>query len=458
VGATTVLAKSATLSTSCWWWHVALADVAMRLGRAAAADSSLKIEKIVAAAVVTGAQAIHPGHGFLAENAVSGTACAAAAALTIGSPALIKPSAGASGKGMHLVRTESEVKTAIASARREAASSFGDDTLFIERFMQNPRHIEVQVLADNEGNTVHLGKRECSLERRYQKVIEEAPSPLLDEVTRGRIGQAAVDTAKSVSYRGAGTVEFIVFADSPEEFFFREMNTRLQVEHLFTEIVTGVDLVEWRLRIAAGEDLDFGQDDVVLTGHAIEARIYGEKPEHVFHPTGVTVLSLMHPAGQSVRVDSAPIEGLIVSSDYDPMLLEVIVWAADRAGALQRLRAALTDTVTLVVSNNIEFLPLLPAEPDVVASRFDTELIKKHLDRLAFRAADADIFAAAALIMHARGFPGRDAGPWQQQTGWCLGWRHHPSTGWPVPAGQHTTRGSQLGARVSARRMMSSSQ
>ena len=449
--------------------HVALADVAVRLGRAAAADSYLNIEKIVAAAVATGAQAIHPGYGFLAENAAFATACAAAgivfigpsiealevmgdkisakaqvvkrnvpivpglaehglsdeqlaaAALIIGFPALIKPSAGGGGKGMHLVRTESEVKAAIAAARREAASSFGDDTLFIERFVQNPRHIEVQVLADNEGNTVHLGERECSLQRRHQKVIEEAPSPLLDALTRARIGQAAVDTAKSVSYRGAGTVEFIVSADSPDEFFFMEMNTRLQVEHPVTELVTGLDLVEWQLRIAAGENLDFSQDDVVLTGHAIEARIYAEDPQHGFHPTGGTVLSLTHPAGQGVRVDSALIEGLTVSSDYDPMLAKVIAWAPDRAGALQRLRAALNDTVTLGVTNNVEFLTLLLADPDVITGTLDTELIERRLDGFAFHAADADVFAAAALIMHARGFPGPDAGPWQQQTGWRLG-------------------------------------
>ncbi len=449
--------------------HVALADVAVRLGRAAAADSYLNIEKIVAAAVATGAQAIHPGYGFLAENAAFATACAAAgivfigpsiealevmgdkisakaqvvkrnvpivpglaehglsdeqlaaAALIIGFPALIKPSAGGGGKGMHLVRTESEVKAAIAAARREAASSFGDDTLFIERFVQNPRHIEVQVLADNEGNTVHLGERECSLQRRHQKVIEEAPSPLLDEVARARIGRAAVDTAKSVSYRGAGTVEFIVSADSPDEFFFMEMNTRLQVEHPVTELVTGLDLVEWQLRIAAGENLDFSQDDVVLTGHAIEARIYAEDPQHGFHPTGGTVLSLTHPAGQGVRVDSALIEGLTVSSDYDPMLAKVIAWAPDRAGALQRLRAALNDTVTLGVTNNVEFLTLLLADPDVITGTLDTELIERRLDGFAFHAVDADVFAAAALIMHARGFPGTGAGPWQQRSGWRLG-------------------------------------
>ncbi|MES2169729.1 MAG: biotin carboxylase N-terminal domain-containing protein, partial [Actinomycetota bacterium] len=281
--------------------HVRLADVAVRLGAAAAADSYLNAEKIVDAALSTGAEAIHPGYGFLAENAEFATACAAAgivfigpsvgaleimgdkisakaqvsqrgvpivpglsepgltdeqleaAAPGIGFPVLIKPSAGGGGKGMHLVHEQAELAGAIAAARREAASSFGDDTLFIERFVQHPRHIEVQVLADGDGNTVHLGERECSLQRRHQKVIEEAPSALLDAATRARIGQAAVDTAKSVSYRGAGTVEFIVSADAPGEFFFMEMNTRLQVEHPVTELVTGVDLVKAQIRSAAGE-------------------------------------------------------------------------------------------------------------------------------------------------------------------------------------------------------------
>jgi acetyl-CoA/propionyl-CoA carboxylase biotin carboxyl carrier protein len=321
---------------------------------------------------------------------------------------------------MHLVRESEELADAIAAARREALSSFGDDTLFIERFVEHPRHIEVQVLADNSGTTVHLGERECSLQRRHQKVIEEAPSALLDEATRVRIGQAAVDTAKSVDYRGAGTVEFIVSADSPDEFFFMEMNTRLQVEHPVTELVTGRDLVEWQLRVAAGERLDFAQEDVVLTGHAVEARIYAEDPEHGFLPTGGRVLSLTQPEGAGIRVDSALVEGLQVSSDYDPMLAKVIAWAPDRASALQRLSAALDDTVTLGVTNNTEFLKLLLADADVVAGRLDTELIERRLDGLAFRPANARVFAAAALILHARTAPAGD-GPWGDRSGWRIG-------------------------------------
>ncbi|MCU1480482.1 MAG: accA [Subtercola sp.] len=449
--------------------HVALADIAVRLGTASAADSYLNGDKIISAALAHGAQAIHPGYGFLAENAGFAAACEAAglvfigptpdsievmgdkisakaqvvkrnvpivpglaepgltndelaeAIAAIGFPALIKPSAGGGGKGMHLVRAPGEVVAAIAAARREAAASFGDDTLFIERFVQNPRHIEVQVLADQQGNTVHLGERECSLQRRHQKVIEEAPSPLLDEATRERIGRAAIETAKSVGYRGAGTVEFIVSADSPDEFFFMEMNTRLQVEHPVTELITGLDLVEWQLRVAAGEPLDFGQDDVVLTGHAIEARIYAEDPEHGFLPTGGRVLSLTEPTGEGVRVDSSLREGLVVSSDYDPMLAKVIAWAPDRSGALQRLRAALAETVTLGVTNNVEFLALLLSDADVVAGRLDTELIERQLPDFGFRAVDERMLAAAALLLQHRDAESASAGPWGDRGGWRVG-------------------------------------
>lgn len=449
--------------------HVQLADHAVRLGVAAAAESYLNIPKIIAAATSAGAQAIHPGYGFLAENAEFAAACAdtgivfigpgraalavmgdkirakaqvvargvpvvpgraepgltndqlAAAAIEVGFPVLIKPSAGGGGKGMHLVHEQGELQVAIETARREAASSFGDDTLFIERFVQHPRHIEVQVLADNYGNTVHLGERECSLQRRHQKVIEEAPSPLLDEATRARIGQAAVDTARSVEYRGAGTVEFIVSADSPGEFFFMEMNTRLQVEHPVTEAITGLDLVEWQLRVAAGEALTFAQDDITLTGHAIEARIYAEDPERGFLPTGGRITTLVQPSGEGIRVDSALIDGLTVSSDYDPMLAKVIAWAPDRAGALQRLRAALGATVTLGVTNNVEFLTLLLAQDRVIAGDLDTELIENTLGSLHFRRPEPWLYAAAALLFAAADASG--VGPWQRGDGWRIGAR-----------------------------------
>ena len=454
--------------------HVSLADVAVRIGTASAADSYLNIPRIIQAALDTGASAVHPGYGFLAENAEFARACAtaglvfigpgvealavmgdkirakkqvsgrgvpvvlgiadpslndselAAAALAMGFPLLVKPSAGGGGKGMHLVETVDRLDEAIVSARREALSSFGDDTIFIERFVSRPRHIEVQVLADNHGTTVHLGERECSLQRRHQKVIEEAPSPLLDEATRTRIGEAACETARSVGYRGAGTVEFIVSADAPDEFFFMEMNTRLQVEHPVTELVTGIDLVEWQLRIAAGEALDFGQAEVRLTGHAIEARIYAEDPQNGFLPTGGRVLGLHEAQGEGIRVDSSLTEGLEVSADYDPMLAKVIAWAPDRAGALARLRGALRQTAVVGVTTNIEFLGLLLADADVSAGRLDTELIARRLDTLAFAAPDDELFARAALVLFAASFNSAPESPWQAHDGWRIG-AHAPS-------------------------------
>jgi len=455
--------------------HVSLADVAVRIGTASAADSYLNIPRMIQAALDTGASAVHPGYGFLAENAEFARACAtaglvfigpgvealvvmgdkirakkqvsdrgvpvvpgvadphlsdselAAAALAMGFPLLVKPSAGGGGKGMHLVETVDRFDEAIMSARREALSSFGDDTIFIERLVSRPRHIEVQVLADNHGTTVHLGERECSLQRRHQKVIEEAPSPLLDEATRTRIGEAACETARSVGYRGAGTVEFIVSADAPDEFFFMEMNTRLQVEHPVTELVTGIDLVEWQLRIAAGEALDFGQAEVRLTGHAIEARIYAEDPQNGFLPTGGRVLGLREARGEGIRVDSSLTEGLEVSADYDPMLAKVIAWAPDRAGALARLRGALRQTAVVGVTTNIEFLGLLLADADVTAGRLDTELIARRLGTLAFAAPDDDLFARAALVLFAASFTSAPESPWQAHNGWRIG-AHAPST------------------------------
>ena len=337
--------------------HVLEADTAVRLGPAPARESYLAIDKVIDAAVRTGSQAIHPGYGFLSENAVFAAACdragvvflgpsahaievmgdkiaaknavvefevpvvpgvarpgltddeLVAAADEVGYPVLVKPSAGGGGKGMRLVEDPARLREALVSARREAASAFGDDTLFLERFVLRPRHIEVQVLADTHGNVVHLGERECSLQRRHQKVIEEAPSPLLDAATRARIGAAACNTARSVDYLGAGTVEFIVSADRPDEFFFMEMNTRLQVEHPVTEAVTGLDLVEWQLRVAAGEKLAFAQDDIELRGHAIEARVYAEDPARGFLPTGGRVLRVVEPSGAGVRVDSSLLAG-----------------------------------------------------------------------------------------------------------------------------------------------------
>ena len=441
--------------------HVREADEALCIGPAAATESYLNIAAIVAACRESGAQAVHPGYGFLSENQafaqalkdagimfigpnvealnvmgdkirsknhvgaagvplVPGISKAGlsdadliAAALEIGFPLLIKPSAGGGGKGMHNVYSAQELPATLATARRVAAAAFGDDTLFLERLVANPRHIEVQILGDNFGNVVHLGERECSLQRRHQKVIEEAPSPLLTEMAdgaavRARIGAAACAAAASVNYTGAGTVEFIVSNDTPDEFFFMEMNTRLQVEHAVTEMVARVDgepldLVQWQLRIAAGEPLTFSQDAVTAEGHAVEARVYAENPAQGFLPSAGTVVVLDESVAQrpGVRVDSSLLQGLEISADYDPMLAKVIAWGTDRDQALKRLDAALHDYVVLGVPTNVEYLRLLLADADVQAGHLDTTLIERKLPELAFRALDAVDYAAAALLTRA---------------------------------------------------------
>ncbi len=289
--------------------------------------------------------------------------------------------------------------------------------------MLNPRHIEVQVLADGYGNVVHLGERECSLQRRHQKVIEEAPSPLLDEATRARIGAAACDTARSVDYTGAGTVEFIVSADRPDEFFFMEMNTRLQVEHPVTEMVTGVDLVELQVRIAAGEKLPIAQDDITMTGHAIEARVYAEDPGRGFLPTGGDVLDLVEPHGQGVRVDSGLARGTVVGSDYDPMLAKVIAHADDRPAALRALDRALADTAVLGVTTNVEFLRFLLADPDVVAGRLDTGLLDRRTPDFASAQPGDDELIAAAAYKWLRSWPVPAGSLWEVPSGWRIGQR-----------------------------------
>jgi len=449
--------------------HVREADVAVRLGPAPARESYLSIEKVVDAAIRSGAQAVHPGYGFLSENSAFAAALADAdivflgppakaievmgdkitakntvtafgvpvvpgiaepgltdeqlitAAAEVGYPVLVKPSAGGGGKGMRRVERPEDLPAALVSARREAGAAFGDDTLFLERFVTRPRHIEVQVLADKFGNVVHLGERECSLQRRHQKVIEEAPSPLLDATTRARIGAAACNTARSVDYVGAGTVEFIVSADRPDEFFFMEMNTRLQVEHPVTELVTGVDLVECQVRVAAGQQLSKSQDEIRLVGHAIEARVYAEDPGRGFLPTGGTVLALSEPSGPGVRVDSGLSEGTVVGSDYDPMLSKVIARGDTRADALAALDRALEQTVLLGVTSNIEFLRFLLADADVQAGRLDTALLDRRVGD--FRPAEVtdDEFLAAAAHHWLRRWPAPGGDPWSTPSGWRLG-------------------------------------
>ncbi|TDC94007.1 acetyl/propionyl/methylcrotonyl-CoA carboxylase subunit alpha [Saccharopolyspora aridisoli] len=455
--------------------HVAEADTSVHIGPALATESYLNGKRILDAARETGAQAIHPGYGFLAENADFARACEQAgvvfigppasaiesmgdkirakqavsaagvpvvpgrsdtgmtdadlhrAALGVGFPVLIKPSAGGGGKGMRLVHAEAEVDDQIASARREAGSSFGDDTLFVERFVSRPRHIEVQVLADSHGNVVHLGERECSLQRRHQKIIEEAPSPLLDAQTRARIGASAADAARAVGYTGAGTVEFIVSADRPDEFFFMEMNTRLQVEHPVTELVTavrgerGVDLVEQQVRVASGQPLTWEQQDLTLDGHAVEARVYAEDPARGFLPTGGELLAVHEPTGPGIRVDSGIRPGGSVGSDYDPMLAKVIAWAPDRADALRRLDKALADATILGLNSNIAFLRALLQHADVLAGNLDTGLVERDLESLTESAVPEHAYVAAAMGRLIAAQPSSGSTPWDALTGWRLG-------------------------------------
>ncbi len=454
--------------------HVRMADVAVRLGPAAAQESYLNIDAVVDAARRTGAQAIHPGYGFLSENTdfaraleeagiafigpsvhsldlmgdkirakthvkshgvpvIAGIAEPGlsddqliAAAADVGYPLLIKPSAGGGGKGMHVVERADDLADTLVTARRVAAAAFGDDTLFIERFLATPRHIEVQVLADTQGNVIHLGERECSLQRRHQKVIEEAPSALLDAQTRARIGEAACEVARSVGYTGAGTIEFLVSNDAPTDFFFMEMNTRLQVEHPVTELVTGVDLVEWQLRVAAGEQLAMTQDDIRMTGHAVEARVYAENPSRGFLPTTGSALVLDEPAGDGIRVDTSLVEGLEVASNYDPMLSKVIAWGEDRAEALSRLDGALAQTTILGIQTNIDYLRQLIADPGVQAGELDTGLIERRMPSIRFRTADDALLRVAALAVHSDTVPELVEGHAWHTDGWRLG-QHRPS-------------------------------
>jgi acetyl-CoA/propionyl-CoA carboxylase biotin carboxyl carrier protein len=474
--------------------HVGMADAAVRIGPAPAAQSYLSIPAVLEAAAATGAQAIHPGYGFLSENTAFAAACAdagivfvgppasaieamgdkiaakatvakagvpvvpgsdgagltddelAAVVSEIGYPVLLKPSAGGGGKGMREVHSPADLADAIVSARREARGAFGDDTLLVERLIAAPRHIEIQVLADAHGNVVHLGERECSLQRRHQKIVEEAPSALLTDRQREAMGAAAVEAARAVGYTGAGTVEFIVGSDDPDRFFFMEMNTRLQVEHPVTELVYDVDLVEAQLRIAAGEERPW-PERIRPYGHAVEARIYAEDPAAGFLPTGGTVLALREPG--SVRVDSGIRAGSVVGSDYDPMLAKVIAHGADRAEALRRLDAALGDTVLLGIDTNIGFLRALLADPDVRAGRLDTGLVGRRLADWTAADLPSDVLAAAAAhALLALEPAGPVVDPFDIPGGWRVG---EPAwTTWRMSVGGHEPVAVRIRGRASA--------
>ncbi|HEY0518789.1 MAG TPA: biotin carboxylase N-terminal domain-containing protein [Ilumatobacteraceae bacterium] len=476
--------------------HVFEADVARRIGPASAALSYLSVERIIEAALATGAQALHPGYGFLAENSALAQACAdagivfvgppaavieamgdkirakatveqrgvnvvpgvsgaglddaelAALATPIGFPVLIKPSAGGGGKGMRVVTTPDDLLGEIAAAKREALGAFGDSTLLVERLIERPRHIEVQVLADTHGNIVHLGERECSLQRRHQKVIEEAPSAFLSDEQRDAIAAQAIAAAEACGYVNAGTVEFIVAGDSPDEAFFMEMNTRLQVEHPVTEMVWGVDLVELQLRVAAGEALPFAQADLRRRGHAMEARVYAEDVARGFLPTGGRVIALHEPVDMpNVRIDSSLVIGSEVGSNYDPMLSKVIAWGPDRATARRTLDGALASTAVLGVTTNIAFLRAVLADPSVADAAMDTSLVERIAEQAPPRSAPPQIAAVAALCQLAGGRKGVHARPpWDDVSGWRIGepawltWRGVTSDGEHVTVQLRSTR------------------
>jgi acetyl-CoA/propionyl-CoA carboxylase biotin carboxyl carrier protein len=450
--------------------HVRAADRAVRLGPAPAAESYLNVERVVAAAVASGAEAVHPGYGFLSERADFVRACAAAGIAFVGPspeamallgdkiaakaaaeaagvpvvpgtdsdparpaltdaeivdwaagqqlPLLLKAAAGGGGKGMRVVRSLDELPEALTAARREASGAFGDDRLLVERYLERSRHIEVQIVGDAHGGAIHLGERECSLQRRHQKVIEEAPSPVVDVALRARMGEAACALARAAGYAGAGTVELIAEHDVPSSFYFLEVNARLQVEHPVTELVTGVDLVELQLRVAAGEPLGLAQEDVTLRGHAVEARVYAEDPANGFLPSTGRIVAYREPHGDGIRVDSGVAEGSEVTSSYDPMLAKVIAHGPDRAAALAGVDRALRDLRVVGPTTNAPYLRALLARPEVREAALDTELIERLGEAIAVPAADPALagLAVAALL----GSP-RSDDPWDSLDGWRLG-------------------------------------
>jgi len=444
--------------------HVAMADEAVRIGPAPAAESYLRGEAVVEAARRSGADAVHPGYGFLSENAAFAEACEAAgiafvgppaaaiaamgskrdalalmerngvpvlpgyrgeaqddatllaAARALGFPLIIKPSAGGGGKGMEIVRDEHDLAARLQAARRIARAAFGDDTLLLERYLERPRHIEIQVFADGHGNCIHLFERDCSVQRRHQKIVEEAPAPELAPALRDAMGEAAVRAALAIGYRGAGTVEFL-HDPAADSFHFMEMNTRLQVEHPVTELITGVDLVEWQLRAAAGEPLALAQHEVGACGHAIEVRIYAEDPQRDFLPVAGALDWVELPAGEHVRVDAGVRAGDRVGVHYDPMIAKLIVHGEDRAQAVQRLGRALGEASLGPIASNLGFLRALAAHPQWSRGALDTGFLAREQQALApaTLAADDALLAAAAWL--ASEPPPAPATPWDTLTG-----------------------------------------
>lgn len=454
--------------------HVRLADEAIHIGPAAARESYLRGDALLDAARLTGAQAIHPGYGFLSENADFADACAAAGITFIGPPAsairamgdksaakalmanagvpltpgyhgdqqepsflreqadaigypvLIKASAGGGGKGMRKVERSEDFVDALASCQREAASAFGNDHVLVEKYVERPRHIEIQVFGDSHGEAVYLFERDCSVQRRHQKVLEEAPAPGMSAERRAAMGKAAVDAARAVGYVGAGTVEFIAGPDG--DFYFMEMNTRLQVEHPVTEYITGTDLVEWQLRVASGLPLPLRQEQLAIHGHAIEARLYAEDADRGFLPSTGTLRRLRLPAPSShVRVDTGVEEGDSITPYYDPMIAKLIVWDVDRDAALRRMSQALADCQVVGVTTNAGFLRRLVNTDSFAHAKLDTALIEREQAALSAGGDTDDALwqlAAVAAVASTAG-AGSDArdphSPWQAQDGWRLG-------------------------------------
>jgi 3-methylcrotonyl-CoA carboxylase alpha subunit len=448
--------------------HVEMADEAVLLGPARARDSYLNIARVIEAARESGAEAVHPGYGFLSESAEFAQACAdaglvfvgptaamitamgsksgskllmekagvplvpgyhgeaqdeatlAKAAASIGFPVLVKASAGGGGRGMRIVPSAGELAAALVSAKREAKAAFGDDCMLIEKFVDRPRHIEVQVIGDSHGNLLSLFERECTLQRRHQKVIEEAPSPTLNAAQRDAVCAAARKAAAAVNYVGAGTIEFV---SDGRDVFFIEMNTRLQVEHPVTELITGIDLVEWQLRVAFGEKLPLTQDQIKLNGHAIEARVYAENPQKNFMPSVGRIRTWHMPEqGSGLRIDAGYREGDAVSPHYDAMLAKVIAWAPDRDAAIERLNRGLEETDIRGVVTNIPFLSALVTHPEVRANAVDTGFIERELTILTPAArspGDLELCAAAAAILaeEAKAAQAEAHSPWRV-AGW----------------------------------------